>query len=142
MAKRLNSKGDWQEVPNRSKDNKNPNKSPSNQKGSSTAQSQTNVGDTRTNEQNARNYSNQQYTLKGDANVFPDPSLKAKQNIQLEGLGSYLSGAYYIEQVKHTWGSSGYTQSVTLVKNGFIGNSMKPPTSDRNEKIEIKKEGK
>lgn len=54
--------------------------------------------------------------------------LRAGQTIRLNGLGNYLSGLYFISAVKRTIdGSSGYTQTLTVIKTGF-GKSLKNVT--------------
>lgn len=71
--------------------------------------------------------------LSGTANVSPNPKLKAKQTILIDGIGSHLSGMYYLEKVVHTFDSSGYTQSIEVTKNGVI-DGMKSPKQPESAK--------
>lgn len=58
----------------------------------------------------------------------PRPKIKAKQGVTLKGLGSKLSGLYFVNQVKHTFKPSGYTQSLDLTRE-WKGESMKNGTT-------------
>ena len=70
----------------------------------------------------------------------PKPSIKAKKGVTLKGLGSKLSGLYFVTQVKHTFKASGYTQSLNLSRE-WKGESMKngstnkPPTTTTNKEV-------
>lgn len=50
--------------------------------------------------------------------------IKAGDTITLNGLGKYLSGDYYVQDVTRSIGSSGYTHSCTVIKTNF-GSSLK-----------------
>ena len=67
-------------------------------------------------------------TLTGELTLTPsDKSIRIKVNdtIRLEGVGKYLSGLYYVSSIKRTLNnSSGYSQTISLIKNGF-GDSLK-----------------
>lgn len=67
-------------------------------------------------------------TLTGEMTVTPtDKTIRINVNdtIQVYGIGKYLSGQYYVSQVRRTLNKdSGYTQVFTLIKNGF-GDSLK-----------------
>ena len=67
-------------------------------------------------------------TLTGDLSLTSTEKsirLKVNDTIKLEGLGKYLSGLYFVTSVRRTLNKdSGYTHSLSLVKNGF-GNSLK-----------------
>lgn len=54
----------------------------------------------------------------------PNLNIKAKKGVTLQGLGSKLSGLYFVESVEHTFDSSGYTQQIT-VSRSWKGESMK-----------------
>jgi phage protein D len=54
-----------------------------------------------------------------------DPMQFAKTVIQLEGLGRRLSIRYYVKEVKHTLGSSGYTMELTVLSDGTGGHSTR-----------------
>lgn len=52
--------------------------------------------------------------------------IKAGATIELRGLGSTLSGLYYVQDVTRNISSSGYSHSATVIKTDF-GNSLKAP---------------
>lgn len=143
MARVLGANGVWQEVavdtPTKKVEPKKEEATPS-KPSTNTTDAQKNVGDTTVGEENAREYEEEKYVLEGDANVFPDPRLKSKATVSIFGIGNYLSGLYYVTQVKHSWSSNGYTQSMTVKKNGFNGQSLKSPSDDRREQVNVKKE--
>lgn len=62
-------------------------------------------------------------TLTGEISVIPTKQnikIKAGDTIQLNGVGKYLSGLYFVSEIKRTLNQDGgYTQSMTLYKNGF-----------------------
>ena len=70
-------------------------------------------------------------TLTGDLSVTPSEKairVKINDTVQVEGLGSYLSGLYFVQSVRRTiTKDGGYTHSFGLLKNGF-GTSVKKPT--------------
>lgn len=47
------------------------------------------------------------------------PSLKAKQNIEVKGVGQKFSGVYYCHSVRHTIDGNGYTCDLKLKKNAL-----------------------
>lgn len=66
-------------------------------------------------------------TLQGELSIVPtDNSLKMKvgDTIKLKGVGKYLSGLYFVSEIKRTIGSDGYNQTLTVIKTGF-GDSLK-----------------
>lgn len=67
-------------------------------------------------------------TLRGEAQLMPTMELmglRYMQTVNFNGLGKYLSGAYFVESVRRTLDTSiGYSLNVTLIKTGF-GKSMK-----------------
>lgn len=54
----------------------------------------------------------------------PNLSIKAKSGVTLQGLGSKLSGLYFVESVEHTFDHRGYTQQIN-VSRSWKGESMK-----------------
>lgn len=61
-------------------------------------------------------------TLKGDISVIPTSKvvdINIDKTINLFGLGTNLSGAYYVTGVKRAINSSGYSQTISVMKNGF-----------------------
>lgn len=80
-------------------------------------------------------------TLTGELSLTStEKSIRIKVNdtIKLEGLGKYLSGLYFVTSVRRTLNKdSGYTHSLSLVKNGF-GSSLKKaqePVETRKEEV-------
>jgi len=47
------------------------------------------------------------------------PSLRAKQNVEVKGVGRKFSGVYYVESVRHEFGESGYACELKLKKNAL-----------------------
>lgn len=45
--------------------------------------------------------------------------LRVGETVRLIGLGKYLSGLYYITEISRTLDSSGYSQSITVIKTNF-----------------------
>ena len=79
-------------------------------------------------------------TLEGTLNFIVTEDtikLKAGDTIKLKGLGKYLSGNYYVQDVTRQISSSGYSHSATLIKTDF-GKSLKTSTSNK-QKTEEKK---
>ena len=64
--------------------------------------------------------------------------LKAGDTIKLEGIGTYLSGDYYVQDITRTLDSSGYTHTATLVKTNF-GKSLKKKTEGSVKPEKLKK---
>lgn len=74
-------------------------------------------------------------TLSGTLNFIVTEEtikLKAGDTVRLEGLGKYLSGDYYVQDVTRQIGSSGYSHSATLIKTDF-GNSLKLNSSSSSQ---------
>ena len=69
-------------------------------------------------------------TLVGEVNVVPSKKsikLKVNNTVTISGVGSYLSGDYFISAIKRSISrDSGYSQSMTVIKNGF-GDKLKQP---------------
>lgn len=67
-------------------------------------------------------------TLTGEVQVVPTSQnikIKAGNTIELLGVGKFLSGLYFVSEVRRKISSSdGYTMSLSLFKNGF-GESLK-----------------
>ena len=47
------------------------------------------------------------------------PSLRAKQNVEIQGVGTKFSGVYYCHSVRHTIDGSGYHSDLKLRKNAL-----------------------
>lgn len=54
--------------------------------------------------------------------------LKAGDTVKINGIGKYLSGSYYVQDITRQIGSSGYSHSATLIRTDF-GNSLKVSSS-------------
>ena len=71
-------------------------------------------------------------TLQGEVALNPSNKtirLKVNDTVEILGVGRYLSGKYFIASIKRTLSKdSGYTQSITVMKNGF-GDSLKESVS-------------
>ena len=88
-------------------------------------------------------------TLTGEMSLIPtkdNMKIKTNTTICLNGVGKYLSGLYYVAEVRKTLDcDSGYTLSVGLYKNGF-GDSLKkksdntptPTTTGRPAQVDTK----
>lgn len=83
-------------------------------------------------------------TLSGTLNFIVTEEtikLKAGNTVKLKGLGSYLSGNYYVQDITRQISSNGYSHIATLIKTDF-GKSLKTSTSTTNKKPVPKKEKK
>lgn len=83
-------------------------------------------------------------TLSGTLNFIVTEEtikLKAGDTVKLKGLGSYLSGNYYVQDLTRQISSNGYSHSATLIKTDF-GKSLKTSTSTTSKKTTPKKEKK
>ena len=79
-------------------------------------------------------------TLSGTLNFIVTEEtikLKAGDTVKLKGLGSYLSGNYYVQDITRQISSNGYSHSATLIKTDF-GKSLKTSTSTKNKKTNKK----
>lgn len=123
--------GKWTWIPessNPNNSNSSPNKRPpttSNIKDPGTLTDTTDGSTTNTGNDSTKDYVEHEYNMiEGEANLKPDPRLRAKKTIKVQGVGKQLSGLYYVEQVVHSFSTSGYTQTATLVREGF-GDKLK-----------------
>jgi phage protein D len=57
-------------------------------------------------------------TVKLSMQVVGDPTLRAKQVIEVRGISSLLSGKYYVTEAKHILSSSGYVVDLKLTRDG------------------------
>lgn len=70
-------------------------------------------------------------TLNGTLNFIATTEtikIQVGDTITLDGLGKYLSGNYYVQEVSRSLSSSGYSHNCTLVKTDF-GKSLKSKES-------------
>lgn len=80
-------------------------------------------------------------TLSGTLNFIVTEEtikLKAGDTVRLEGLGKYLSGDYYVQDITRQIGNDGYSHNATLIKTDF-GNSLKlnSPSSQGTEQKKV-----
>lgn len=54
-----------------------------------------------------------------EATTIGLPALRAKQNLEVRGVGRKFSGVYYVEAVRHRIDSGGYSCEVTLRRNAL-----------------------
>lgn len=74
-------------------------------------------------------------TLTGTLNfIVTEETIKltAGDTVKLEGLGKYLSGDYFVEEVTRSVGSNGYTHSATVIKTDF-GDTLKTKSDGSND---------
>lgn len=57
--------------------------------------------------------------VEATAGTIGIPSLKAKKNIEVKGVGQKFSGIYYVQNVRHEIGESGYTCELKLKRNAL-----------------------
>lgn len=84
-------------------------------------------------------------TLTGELVVSPSKNnicIGVNDTVEILGIGNYLSGKYFVSSVKRTIDKdSGYSQTITVMKNGF-GDSLKKSSEDsktdksRSKKVE------
>lgn len=74
--------------------------------------------------------------LKGDLVLrVPQPTLNANETINLAGLGSHLSGLYYVEEVKNEFGNNGFTQTIVVSRDGVGEVVRKGGTEQTNKSL-------
>jgi len=64
-----------------------------------------------------------------EATTIGLPTLRAKQNIEMRGVGRKFSGVYYVEAVRHRIDSGGYSCELTLRRNA-LGNGAGHTATD------------
>ncbi len=67
--------------------------------------------------------------VQATAKIIGLPTLRAKQNIEVRGIGKKFSGIYYVQTVRHTIGGNGYSCDLTLRKNA-VGKSHADTASE------------
>lgn len=81
--------------------------------------------------------------LTGEMRLTPTTKsirIKVNDTVKIEGLGKYLSGLYFVSAISRKIdASSGYTHSLTLIRNGF-GSSVKESLDTETRKDEVVKE--
>lgn len=61
--------------------------------------------------------------------------LRAGDTVKIKGIGKYLSGNYYVQDITRQISSNGYSHNATLIRTDF-GNSLKVKTSTTQKKTE------
>ena len=64
--------------------------------------------------------------------------LQAGDTVNIQGIGKYLSGKYYVKDITRQISSNGYSHSATLIRTDF-GKSLKVRSSTTTKKAEEKK---
>ena len=67
------------------------------------------------------------FTLEGSCEIVPNKDtikIKVGNTVNCLGLGKYLSGLYFVDELTRTIDNNGYSHSITVQKNGF-GESLK-----------------
>ena len=128
MARKYDPKtGTWKKVSDKktSKSN-NTSKSNTSKKKSNDTSGKTNSSKTNKNSSagSSKKKSNKRVlnTLEGAVTVVPTPTtikIKPAQTIKISGVGSQLSGKYYVKDVTRTISSSGLSISLTVIKTNF-----------------------
>lgn len=79
-------------------------------------------------------------TLEGDLSVKPSTKsiqIAVNTTIQLDGFGKYLSGKYFVSSIKRSLNSSGgYSETISVLKNGFGDGVKNPDESNRPAEIQ------
>ncbi len=52
--------------------------------------------------------------IQGDIECVGDPALIPGSSVEIRGIGEIFSGKYYITGAKHSFGSGGYTTSLSV----------------------------
>ena len=71
-------------------------------------------------------------TITADMRLRGYPLLKAKQNVDIQGVGSFASGSWYVQTVNHSWDkNSGYVTHATMIRGGLgkEGGKSTPPAA-------------
>ena len=64
--------------------------------------------------------------------------LRAGDTVNIQGIGKYLSGSYYVQDITRQISSNGYSHNATLIRTDF-GSSLKVSSSTTKKKTEEKK---
>ena len=67
--------------------------------------------------------------VEAEAQTIGIPALRAKQNVEVKGVGRKFSGIYYVVSVRHEIGSSGYGCELKLKRNA-LGKGAGEKTAD------------
>lgn len=80
--------------------------------------------------------------LTGEMTITPTTKsicIKVNDTVKIEGLGKYLSGLYFVSAISRSLNKdSGYSHTLTLIKNGFgssVKSEPKPKEEPRKEEV-------
>jgi len=82
-------------------------------------------------------------TVKLSVQTVGDPTLRAKTVVELRGLPALFAGKYYVREVRHSLGESGYVCDLKLVRDALgrrAGSELRAQGGDRN-RAEKRKDG-
>jgi len=74
--------------------------------------------------------------VEASASIIGVPTIKAKQNVEVSGVGQKFSGTYYVTAVRHVFGEGGYCCELKLKKNALgkgAGEKSEPATGKQND---------
>lgn len=85
-------------------------------------------------EANARFRASSRKTVELKVQAVGDPEQLAKSIVEIQGISQFLSGKYYVKNVKHVIGSGGYTMEMQCIKDatGKVGGKGKSSSGKRN----------
>ena len=134
---------------NKSSSSKNNNNN--NKKSTSSGSSKDNLTSTNSNKNSSTGSVEKKYndieinTLSGTLNFIVTEEtikLKAGDTITIKGIGTHLSGKYYIKDITRQISTSGYSHSATVIKTDFGSEIKVATTSDKKATSSKKKEEK
>lgn len=59
------------------------------------------------------------YILTGSVEIVPNLDLRVGNTVNMQGLGKYISGLYFIEEIEYTLDKNGLSQTLSVSKNAF-----------------------
>lgn len=59
------------------------------------------------------------YILTGSVDIIPNLALRVGNTVNMQGLGKYISGLYFIEEIEYTLDRKGLSQTLSVSKNAF-----------------------
>lgn len=81
----------------------------------------------------ARFTGSERAAIKLTVTVWGDPTIRAKEVVEMKGIGAMLSGRYYVTEAKHSISSGEYKTTMKLTKDGRgggVGALSKPKPTD------------
>ncbi len=80
-------------------------------------------------------------TIKLSMKVIGDPTLAAKTVVEVQGVSPFLSGKYYVTEVKHSLSSSGYTCDLKLRRDAAGRTPGGAPQEGKKNRAQPAKDG-